>query len=140
MEEGVEMFQHPEVMRFLVTEHVNELRRAARPIVRTSRPVVNDLADVELRLCRIGDDPALEQLAALAERALPFGRSVVALVNGRLVAALPLAGGHMITDPFVRTTHLRPLLELRAAQLREPERRRRLLPRSLNLIRGSTHA
>ena len=134
------MFQHPEIMRFLVTEHVDELRRAARPILHTSRPAATDLAKIELRLCRVGDDPALEQLAALAERPLPFGRFVVALVNGRLVAALPLAGGHMLTDPFVRTTHLRPLLELRAAQLREPRRRRRLLPRYVNLIRGSTQA
>lgn len=131
------MFQHPEVMRFLVAEHVEELRRAAQPILRAARPAATDLAGIELRLCRDGDDPALEQLAALAERPLPFGRFVVALVNGQLVAALPLSGGHMLTDPFVRTTHLRPLLELRAAQLREPEQRRRLLPRYLHLIRST---
>jgi hypothetical protein len=136
----MEMLHHSFIMRYLVAEHVDELRRAARPVVRPSRPAAADLADVELRLCRVGDDPALEQLAALAERPLPFGRCVVALVNGRLVAALPLAGGRMLTDPFVKTAHLRPLLELRAAQLREPERRRRLLPRYVNLIRGSTQA
>ena len=134
------MLQHPEIMRFLTTEHVEALRRAARPVLRPARPTAIDLTEIELRLCRVGDDPALEQLAALAERPLPFGRFVVAVVDGRLVAALPLAGGHLITDPFVRTAHLRPLLELRAAQLREPERRRRLVPRYVNLIRGSTHA
>ena len=134
------MLHHAFVMRYLVAEHVEELRRAAQPIVRPARPAATDLAGIELRLCRVGDDPALEELAALAERPLPFGRFVVALVNGRLVAALPLAGGHMLTDPFVRTAHLRPLLELRAAQLREPVRRRRLLPRYVNLIRGSTQA
>jgi hypothetical protein len=134
------MLQHPEIMRFLATERVDELRRAARPILNASRSAATDLAEIELRLCRVGDDPGLEQLAALAERPLPFGRFVVAVVNGRLVAALPLAGGHMLTDPFVRTTHLRPLLELRAAQLRSPERRRWLVPRYVNLIRGSTHA
>lgn len=140
------MFQHPEIMRFLVTEHVDELRRAARPILHASRPSATDLAQIELRLCRVGDDPALEELAELAEKPVPFGRSVVALVNGRLVAALPLSGGHILADPFVRTEHLRPLLELRAAQLREPVRRRTLLPRYasltryVNLIRGSTQA
>jgi len=134
------MLQHPEIMRFLAADHVEELRRAARPIVRASRPATTDLSQIELRLCRVGDDPALEELAALAERPLPFGRFVVAVVNGRLVAALPLADGHMLTDPFVRTAHLRPLLELRAAQLREPKRRRRLLPRYVSLIRGSTQA
>ena len=134
------MLHHAFIMRYLVADHVEELRRAAQPIVRPSPPAATDLAGIELRLCRVDDDPALEELAALAERPLPFGRFVVALVNGRLVAALPLAGGHMLTDPFVRTAHLRPLLELRAAQLREPERRPRLLPRYVNLIRGSTQA
>jgi len=134
------MFQHPEITRFLATEHVETLRRAAKPILHTSGQAATDLAEIELRLCRVGDDPALAELAALAERPLPFGRFVVALVNGRLIAALPLAGGHVLTDPFVRTAHLRPLLELRAAQLREPRRRRRLVPRYVSLIRGSTHA
>jgi hypothetical protein len=45
---------------------------------------------------------------------------VVALVDGTLVAAMPLAGGPTVADPFVRTAHLRPLLALRAAQLRQP--------------------
>jgi hypothetical protein len=88
----------------------------------------------------VADDPALEQLAALAERPLPFGRFVVALVDGRLVAALPLAGGHALVDPFVRTAHLRPLLELRAAQLCEPKRRRWFVPRHVALMRSSSHA
>jgi hypothetical protein len=136
----MEMLQHPEIMRFLAKEHVETLRRAAQPVLRPTRPAANDFARIELRLCRVGDDPALEQLAELAERPLPFGRFVVAVVNGRLVAALALAGGHLLTDPFVRTAHLRPLLELRAAQLREPVRRRRLVPRYVSLIRGSTHA
>jgi hypothetical protein len=136
----MEMFQHPEIMRLLVNEHVDDLRRAARPIARPSMREATDLAKIELRLCRVGDDPELAQLAVLAEQPLPFGRFVVALENGRLVAALPLTGGRMLTDPFVPTTHLRPLLELRAAQLRDPRRRRRLLPRSLSLIRGSTQA
>jgi len=40
----------------------------------------------------------------------------------------------------VRTDHLLPLLELRAAQLRDREPRRSLIPRYVNLIRGSIHA
>ena len=134
------MLQHPEIMRFLVTQHVETLRRAARPVLTPPQPATTDFAEIELRLCRIGDDIALEELAVLAERPLPVGRFVVAVVDGRPVAALPIAGGHALTDPFVRTAHLRPLLELRAAQLHEPEQRRRLFPRSVNLIRRSTHA
>jgi hypothetical protein len=101
--------------------------------------VATDATDIELRLSRVGDDPALDDLAVLAEQPLPIGRFVVALVDGRLVAALPLAGGRALADPFVRTAHLLPLLELRAAQLREPVRRGRL-PRYVSLIRGSIHA
>jgi hypothetical protein len=56
------------------------------------------------------------------------------------VAAVPLGAGEAIRDPFVRTDHLLPLLELRAAQLRDPEPRRRWVPRYVNLIRGSIHA
>jgi hypothetical protein len=134
------MLQHPEIMRYLVDARIDSLRRAARTAPRPSQPKAIDSTDIELRLCCIGDDISLEELAALSEQPVPFGRSVVALVNGRLVAALPLTGGRMLTDPFVRTAHLRPLLELRAAQLREPARRRRLVPRYVSLIRGSTHA
>lgn len=139
------MLQHPEIMRFLVTEHLAALQRAARPPLPGLHAIVAEPAGIELRLCRVADDPELEELAELAERPLPFGRFIVAVVDGRLVAALPLAGGHVLADPFVRTAHLLPLLELCAAQLREPVGRRGLLPRavidrSVNLIRGSIHA
>jgi hypothetical protein len=94
---------------------------AAYRIAHTAPPARTvEEAEIELRLCRASDDPALERLAALAERPLPFGRLVVALANGQLVAALPLAGGHALTDPFARTAHLLRLLELRAEQLRQP--------------------
>ena len=104
----------------------NSARHTQRPdpIVRPETPV-----DIELRLCRADDDPALERLAALNERPLAFGRFVVALSNGQLAAALPLAGGRVLTDPFVRTAHLLPLLEVRAEQIRGREPRRRFLSR-----------
>ncbi len=129
---------HPEIMRIMADEHRKILQRDAVRHVRTlkRRPAV-DTRDVELRLCRVGDDPELERLAELDERPVPQGRLVVAIVRGRIVAALPLSGGSALTDPFTRTAHLVKLLELRAAQLREPELRRRILPRPLGLIRGS---
>src|ERR1700722_11157455 len=65
--------------------------RAASP----SEPVV-------LRLCCVCDD---EVLARLAE------------VGGAVVAALPLACGELLADPFRSTAHLIPLLELRAKQI-----------------------
>jgi hypothetical protein len=71
---------------------------------------------------------------------VPLGRVVMAVIRGRIVAALPLAGGQALRDPFTKTEHLVPLLELRAAQLREPEARRGLIPRYVSLVRGSLHA
>jgi hypothetical protein len=130
---------HPEFTKILATDHVEQLRRDAGGVRGLrSRPVA-DRSDVELRLCRIADDPQLEQLAALEGRPVPFGRLVVAVIRGRIVAALPLAGGSALRDPFARTEHVMPLLELRAAQLRDPEPRRRFIPRYISLMRGSIH-
>ena len=132
---------HPEMMRVLVNDHIESLRHDARPRVnRTATRGAVDMLDIELRLCRADDDPALDELEALAERELPSGRLILAAVRGRIVAALPLAGGPAVADPFVRTQHVVRLLELRAAQLRQPEPRRRLIPRYVSLMRGSTHA
>jgi hypothetical protein len=130
---------HPEFTKILAREHVEQLRKDARVVRATPRPVV-DTQDVELRLCRIADDPQLDRLAALAERPLPHGRLVIAATGGQIVAALPLAGGPALRDPFARTAHLMPLLELRAEQLRDPEPRRWFIPRYVSLMRGSIHA
>jgi hypothetical protein len=132
---------HPEYTKTLVADHVAQLLRDARPgpVPRRIGAAV-DTGDVELRLCRVGDDPELERLAGLDGKPLPDGRLVVAVLQGRIVAALPLLPGQAIRDPFVRTDHLLPLLELRAAQLRDREPRRSLIPRYVNLIRGSIHA
>ena len=131
---------HPDLRRVIADDHIALLRQDARRPIRTARrSPVADTTDIELRLCRAADDPALERLAALAESALPAGRLVLATVRGRIVAALPLAGGPALRDPFEHTAHLLPLLQMRAAQLRQPEPRR-LFPRYVSLIRGSTHA
>ena len=130
---------HPEFTKILAMEHVEQLRQDARVVRATPRPVV-DTRDVELRLCRIADDPELDRLAALAERPLPHGRLVIAATGGQIVAALPLAGGPALRDPFAKTAHLMPLLELRAEQLRDPAPRRWFIPRYVSLMRGSIHA
>jgi len=110
--------------QMMMHDRIDTLREAARRPVRARVAHRTETSEIELRLCRASDDPALERLAALAERPMPFGRLVVALVNGSLVAALPLAGGCALRDPFAKTIHLLPLLELRARQLRQPEPRR----------------
>jgi hypothetical protein len=110
--------------QMIVQDRLDALRRSAKPAARRPSAPRVESSEIELRLCRASDDPALERLAALAERPLPFGRLVVALVDGSLVAALPLGGGCALRDPFAKTVHLLPLLELRASQLRRPEPRR----------------
>ena len=72
---------------------------------------------VSLRLGRVSDDPILEQLAALEGRELYDGRHLVAEVNGEVVAALPLAGGEPLADPFRRTSQLLPLMRQYAATI-----------------------
>lgn len=131
---------HPEFSKVLTNDHLEQLRRDARVVRGSHRRPQVDTRDVELRLCRIADDPQLERLSVLAERPLPNGRLVIAAVAGQIVAALPLAGGPALRDPFARTAHLMPLLELRAAQLRDPAPRRSFIPRYVSLMRGSIHA
>jgi hypothetical protein len=127
---------NPEIMRVLANDRIEDLRRAARrPVLYSPKRPPVDTSDVVLRLCRVTDDPQLERLAALEGRPMPFGRMVVADVRGRIVAAKPLGGGCTLADPFVRTEHILPLLELRAAQLRQPEPRRWLAP-ALRLVRA----
>jgi hypothetical protein len=80
-----------------------------------------------------GDDLAeVERLAQLDSRRPPEGALLGVEIEGRLVAAISLATGESLADPFSRSGELRALLELRAAQLRRRENRRgrmRHLPR-----------
>jgi hypothetical protein len=79
------------------------------------------------------DLAAAERLAQLDSSPLPEGDLIGVLIEGRLLAAISLANGESIADPFSRTAELRALLELRAAQLRGRvnghRRLRRELPR-----------
>jgi hypothetical protein len=119
-----------EVRRLIMEDRIATLRRSARPRKRAPETRVES-PDIELRLCKSADDPAIDRLAALSEVPVPFGRLVVALLDGTLVAALPLSGGDVLRDPFVKTSHLVHLLQLRAEQLREPAQRQSLVPRLL---------
>ncbi|HEX3317944.1 MAG TPA: hypothetical protein VHR88_08000 [Solirubrobacteraceae bacterium] len=76
------------------------------------------LERVTIRRSRAADREALVRLAQLDSRRLADGDLLVAEVEGELRAALPLAGGHAIADPFRPTAPLVSLLGLRAAQIR----------------------
>lgn len=119
---------HPEFTERMLHDYRHELdrklelsnmrREAARQSERPPEAVT-------LRLCCVSDDDTLDRLAILEGVPVPKGRHVVAEVGGVIVAAMPLAGGRPLGDPFRFTEHLFPLLELRVAQITgEPPRRR----------------
>ena len=94
----------------------------------SKRPVATAAAEaargVTIRLARAEDARSLRRLAALDSAEVPSGALVVAEVSEELWAAVPLAGGRAIADPFRPTAELLRLLQLRAEQLRpadEPE-------------------
>jgi hypothetical protein len=96
-------------------EHVSNMRRAAR----TPRPDSGEtpVTRVTLRYAADADAERLRILAELDSAAAPAGPALVAEIDGRLRAALPLDGGAPISDPFHRGVELIELLRVRAAQL-----------------------
>ena len=80
---------------------------------------------VTLRVDRVWDSVRLHELSKLSGRPLMSDSYVVGEVDGRIVAAVPLAGGRALTDPETETAQLIPLLELRASQIRRVAMRKR---------------
>ena len=80
------------------------------------------------------DDFALTQLAVLDSQQPQEGDYLVAVVDGRLVAAVSLTDDQVMADPFEPTADIVAMLEMRAQQLAAPSKltltsRRRLLAR-----------
>jgi hypothetical protein len=73
---------------------------------------------VTIRYAAAADALRLRELAELDSASPPHGPVLVAEVDGRLRAALPVDGGPAISDPFHRGRELLALLRLRAEQLR----------------------
>jgi hypothetical protein len=118
---------HPEIERQLAAERVKELRRAgAVARLRAATPSSVRRPDIVIREARPQDELAVAALAVLDGAERPFGRTIVAEVNGSIAAALPLDGAGPFSDPFRRTADLVALLEARAKQLAgEPAQERR---------------
>ena len=87
------------------------------------------MPDYTVRPATTHDAGALERLAALDSAAPVTFPALLALCEGRAVAALELDTGRADADPFTPTTDAVALLALRRAQLaraaREDGRRRR---------------
>ncbi len=85
---------------------------------------------IAIRRARDGDVPVLLDLAAVDSARPLAGAVLVAIVEGRIWAALGLDDDRVIADPFLPTAPAVELLRLRVAQLRAAERRpSRRLPR-----------
>jgi hypothetical protein len=79
--------------------------------------------DVVLRRSTARDAAALVRLAQLDGAPRPVGAVLVAELAGEIVAAVPVAGGRAIADPFRPTAEL---VELLRARTRTPAPSRRL--------------
>ena len=90
--------------------------RRSRP--RRARRSRGAEAAVLIRAASPADARALDRLAVLDDRTLPPGERLVGEVDGRVVAAVDVASGAAIADPFVPTDSLVELLGVRAAQVR----------------------
>jgi len=91
--------------------------RAARAA--TSSPSVADASGerVVLRRAQRQDANALDRLAALDGVRRPAGELMLAEVDGEILAAVPVAGGRAIADPFRPTADLVDLLRARTRLL-----------------------
>jgi hypothetical protein len=87
---------------------------------------MRELGDVTLRFAFPDDQPALWRLAALDSSEPPPEPVLIAEVEGVPWAAVSLADGSVVADPFHHTLHLVALLKARAAQLTESGKRRGL--------------
>jgi hypothetical protein len=90
------------------------LRSVAR---RRERSGDTPVTRVTLRWAAAADSEGLRRLAELDSASPPHGVALVAEVDGRLRAALPLDGSEPIADPHHRGAELVELLRVRAAQL-----------------------
>src|SRR2546423_10036916 len=74
--------------------------------------------DVVIRRANGHDARRLERLAQLDSAHVPAGPTLVAELDGVLVAAVSLNGGRPLADPFMPSAGLVKMLELRRTQLR----------------------
>jgi hypothetical protein len=80
---------------------------------------------ITIRRLTTEDRDAVRRLAQLDSRRAPEDELLGAKIEGRLVAAISLATGEAIADPFSDTQGIQRILELRLRQLKPSPRERR---------------
>src|SRR3954447_4456636 len=71
-----------------------------------------------IRPATADDDSALERLAALDSQRPIASPALIGERDGRVVAAISLADGRVVADPFVPTAQLVAVMRMRAGALR----------------------
>jgi hypothetical protein len=113
---------NPIIHRLLAQSNAQHLRDAGASARRgrdaaTARRAAARNSEVTLRFAFPDDEQALARLAALDCARPPAAPVLVAEAGGALRAALSLADGAVVADPFHPTEALITLLRARAAQL-----------------------
>jgi hypothetical protein len=114
-----------EITTSLAREHALEVREGVRHSrfgrQRRARGIDAGPADVTIRVAQPADAEAVRRLAELDSQDAPHGYVLVAEAEGQLRAAVAVADGAAIADPFHPTAALVSLLAVRAGQLRVGE-------------------
>src|SRR3954449_5479677 len=101
-------------------KRMNRLRCITVPQVKAKSEVMmyhNSATSIVIRAARAEDVPNLRALAERDTRPLPDGELLVALVGDEPRAAISLASGEVVADPFHRTEELVRMLTLRLSQV-----------------------
>jgi hypothetical protein len=110
--------------------------------IMTKKSVPDARAGVTIRIATPADARALHRLAALDSSVYEGGGALVAEVGGELWAAVSLADGAVMADPFRPSGELLALLLERARQLQAPSpgprRRRRAFAQRTRRARPAT--
>ena len=107
-----------------------EYARRQRPVSRPQPLILDGAHAVTIRYAGGADADAVSRLAELDGELITGPEILVAEVGGAIVAELALTSGTVAADPFRRTSAAVGLLRLRAEQLGQTGRQRRL-PRLL---------
>src|SRR4051812_26538430 len=85
-------------------------------------PDAMNSTSIHIRPALSNDHSDLWQLAVLDDAPVPAEPLMIAKADGEIVAALSLATGDAIADPFRRSAEALELLRLRASQLPRDDR------------------
>jgi hypothetical protein len=122
----------------LAQERIDDLHRTGERERRASAARGAGAGDgrLTIRRSRQVDRAKIRRVSQLDSQWPPREPLLVAEVDGEIVAALSLATGVVVADPFKRTADLVALLRLRAEQLTLPDRRERPARRRLGFGRA----